>query len=209
MDLAFLESGRLVVHKSATDIVTLFQRITQQRRINLRAKNIRVELPTETQPEFELDAEMMTRVFENLYDNALRCTPAGGQIRIDVDANRQSLVVKFGNSGPAIPVEMRDAVFDKFRQGERGAGGMNLGLGLYFCRLAVEAHGGTIAVEQTAALPTVFVLRFPRSEHVGEPERRLEDTRRCSGVVGRLFCLVCRSPSSLSDTLLVSTTVFA
>jgi K+-sensing histidine kinase KdpD len=70
--------------------------------------------------------------------------------------------IRIGNSGPAIPVGERSTVFDKYRQTARRAGPMNVGLGLYFCRLAIEAQGGKIWVEQTARLPTLFGIRLPR-----------------------------------------------
>jgi signal transduction histidine kinase len=99
---------------------------------------------------------------ENILDNALRYTPAGGTIEIELREVGPDVEIRIGNSGFAIPVEERDKVFDKYRQESSENGRMNLGLGLYFCRLAVEMHGGRIWVEETERLPTVFALRLPR-----------------------------------------------
>ena len=69
--------------------------------------------------------------------------------------------LRIGNSGAPIPVEARGRIFDKFGQAGGQVGRMNLGLGLYFCRLATEAHGGRIWVEETPELPTVFGVELP------------------------------------------------
>jgi signal transduction histidine kinase len=66
--------------------------------------------------------------------------------------------IRIGNSGPAIPLEAQAVIFEKF--GQLASGPSNLGLGLYFCRLAVEAHGGTIRVENAPEFPTDFVIEL-------------------------------------------------
>nr|MBA2540683.1 ATP-binding protein [Deltaproteobacteria bacterium] len=73
------------------------------------------------------------------------------------------LEIAVGNNGPAVPVAERDAIFGRYFQVEarRAAARANRGLGLYFCKLAVEAHGGTIHVESRPGLGTVFVIRLP------------------------------------------------
>jgi signal transduction histidine kinase len=65
-----------------------------------------------------------------------------------------------GNSGPPIPMATRERIFDKFAQGDSNLRQSNIGLGLYFCRLAADAHGGSIRVEEQAGLPTVFVIEL-------------------------------------------------
>ena len=62
------------------------------------------------------------------------------------------------NTGPCIPESQRGELFAKYAKGSNG----RRGFGLYFCRLAVQAQGGTIRVEESARLPTLFVLRLPR-----------------------------------------------
>ena len=72
--------------------------------------------------------------------------------------------LRIGNTGAPIPAESRTRIFDKYAQGPTGERtNVNVGLGLYFCRLATEAHGGKIWVEE-AELPTVFVVSLPESE---------------------------------------------
>ena len=65
-----------------------------------------------------------------------------------------------GNDGPPVQPEMRQAIFEKWNRGGQAGSRRNLGLGLYFCRLAMEAHGGRIWVGDEP-LPTVFGLEIP------------------------------------------------
>ncbi len=109
----------------------------------------------------QADADLLTRAVENIFDNALRYTPAGGRIEVAVEESGQAVNLRIGNTGVPIPVEFRTAIFDKYNQSASASGRLNMGLGLYFCRLATEAHGGRIWVEQTEALPTVFVIQLP------------------------------------------------
>jgi signal transduction histidine kinase len=110
----------------------------------------------------EVDADLVTRTVENIFDNALRYTPSGGSIEIELREVGPDIEIRIGNSGRAIPMGARSTIFDKYGQASSGIGRINLGLGLYFCRLAIEAQGGGIWVEQSDRMPTVFGIRLPR-----------------------------------------------
>jgi two-component system, OmpR family, heavy metal sensor histidine kinase CusS len=103
----------------------------------------------------------MTRAIENVVDNALRYTPSGGTIALIATRVGDDVELAIGNDGPPIPAEARLAIFEKYGQAGRHSGRMNLGLGLYFCRLAAEAHAGTLELRETSEFPTLFVFRLP------------------------------------------------
>jgi two-component system, OmpR family, heavy metal sensor histidine kinase CusS len=102
-------------------------------------------------------------VIENLVDNATRYAPRGGRVSVAAKRDEQGLEIAIGNSGPPVPDAERDKIFGRYFQVERrrASARANRGLGLYFCKLAVEAHGGTIHVEQRGDLGAVFVVRLP------------------------------------------------
>ncbi len=110
--------------------------------------------------EVEVDEDLLARVIENVLDNGMRYTPAGGRLRVDGAASDGQVELRIANTGPAIPAAVRRVVFEKFGQATQATGRMNLGLGLYFCRLAMEAHGGRIWVDEAPQFPTVFDLAF-------------------------------------------------
>jgi two-component system, NtrC family, sensor histidine kinase KinB len=107
------------------------------------------------------DEDMVRRVFINLLHNALRFTPRAGRIVVALgdasdDASDDGYVrVLVSDSGPGIPAEVRARIFNEYEQikGQRVyTGGKGTGLGLTFCKLAIEAHGGTIQVEPSGPL---------------------------------------------------------
>ena len=99
----------------------------------------------------------------NLLENGLRYTRPGGHLRVStVDLGTQ-LEVRVANDGPAIPEGARAHIFEKYGQAQTpGATRINRGLGLYFCRVAVEAHGGTIQLSDEPEMTTCFSVRIPR-----------------------------------------------
>jgi signal transduction histidine kinase len=105
------------------------------------------------------DPSLLRRVLENLVENGLRHTPPRGRVelRADDDGDAPRLIV--ANTGSPVPVAERDKVFDRFHSAGPRAG--NAGLGLYFCRRAVEAHKGTIEVTELPEWPVAFVVRLP------------------------------------------------
>lgn len=126
-----------------------------------RAKKVQVKLDAAAQGTLRADARILTRGLENVLENALRHTPAEGVV--EVASRRESeLVFRVSNSGPSVPEDERRTIFDRFTQGtgarsERG----RVGIGLYFCKRALEAHGGRIEVVENRVYPASFEIRLP------------------------------------------------
>ena len=132
------------------EMAPLIEAVVEQQGLLASAKGLRLEsdVPDGLPPAWA-DAELVGRVLQNLVDNAVKFTPPGGAIRIAVRTSesegRPGLRVSVSDTGPGIPEEIRDRLFQKFVRGkhmERGSG-----LGLAFCKLAVEAQGGRIEVQ--------------------------------------------------------------
>jgi signal transduction histidine kinase len=115
-------------------------------------------------PPVIVDAELIGRVLQNLIGNAIKFTPPGGSIRVSAQADAadtRHLVVSVSDSGPGLPAEVQARLFQKF---VRGTGpGRGSGLGLAFCRLAVEAHGGRIWADSTPDQGSSFHFTLPVS----------------------------------------------
>jgi signal transduction histidine kinase len=105
------------------------------------------------------DPALLRRVIENLVENGLRHTPSRGRVELSAAAESSTCSVVVANTGVAIPESERARVFDRFHSSGPRAG--SAGLGLYFCRRAIEAHGGTIEVTERGGWPVAFVLRLP------------------------------------------------
>lgn len=115
-------------------------------------------------PRIWADADLIGRVIDNLLANALKFTPPGGQIAISAACRDSSLIVSVSDDGPGIAAEHQARIFEKYYQvtsGDGPAAAKGAGIGLTFCRLAVEAHGGRIWVESSPNQGSVFYFNVP------------------------------------------------
>lgn len=113
-------------------------------------------------PSLVCDEELIRRLLQNLLDNAIRHTPEGGRVTLRGRRDGDALELRVIDEGPGIPVEQRAHVFAKGAQlGMETRKHTGRGLGLTFCKLAAESHGGTIEIEANAPGGSVFVVRLP------------------------------------------------
>ena len=112
------------------------------------------------------DREIVSRIVQNLLANALRFTPADGEVRVGVVVEAEHVRVFVADTGPGIPPDFHESIFDKFVQVDGSALPRNrsTGLGLAFCKMAVEAHGGRIGVDSELGKGSNFWFTLPRRE---------------------------------------------
>jgi signal transduction histidine kinase len=163
LDVDELEDGILRVVRGPVKIAELIERARSGNRAHIEVRQLRYELACDPELEADLDRDLFGRIFENLLDNGARYAPRGGVLSVTALRDDKGLEIAIGNNGPAVPAGEREAIFGRYFQVEarRAAARANRGLGLYFCKLAVEAHGGSIHVESRPGLGTVFVIRIP------------------------------------------------
>ncbi len=132
------------------------------------AYSARVELAIdvpEDLPPVAIDAEKIRRVLVNLLDNGLRHTPADGHVTVHAHTSTgaKEVIVCVEDSGPGVPASERVRIFDKFVQLERRTanGYKGFGLGLAFCKLAVEAHNGRIWIDEAPGGGAAFCFSLP------------------------------------------------
>jgi len=114
-------------------------------------------------PDIQCDVEMVRRVVINLLENAVKYTQSGGDITVSAALTeaKDKLAVSVADTGPGISQHDQMAIFDKFARIHGEGRPKGLGLGLAFCRLAVEAHGGTIWVESEEGQGSTFAFTLP------------------------------------------------
>ncbi len=112
-------------------------------------------------PDIEMDLEMIRRVVINLLENAIKYTPAAGSIQLSVENKGDRVQVSVRDSGMGIAETDRQRIFEKFARIQQDGRPKGLGLGLAFCRLAVEAHDGTIWVESAEGKGSTFTFTLP------------------------------------------------
>lgn len=167
VDIARFEDAALVPSRTPVDVNELVKNAAQIH--DPRRDGARMEIECPPGLEANLDPVLFERVLHNLLTNATRYVDPGGVVRVNVGCytgrdGEGRLQLSVGNTGRPIPREIRPTLFEKYRTGPDGRA--QRGMGLYFCRLASEALGGSIALEETPDYPTEFVVRIPlSSEH--------------------------------------------
>ena len=111
----------------------------------------------------DCDADLITRVIANLVGNAIKFTPEGSKVAISMERNGDGAKLCVADTGSGIPREYHEKIFEKFGQVEaRQQRKMySTGLGLTFCKLAVDAHGGKIGVESEVDRGSTFWFTLP------------------------------------------------
>ncbi len=150
-----------------TEVVESFQTMAQQRSITVKADN------PPSLPFIRGDRDKLHRVLTNLIGNAVKFTPAGGEVLVETTAQPDDFVqVCVSDTGCGIPPHERDKVFDKFFRGAgcpedtRGAG-----LGLAITKSLVELHGGRIWLESRSDRGSRFLFLLPVMQPVTQPSR--------------------------------------
>ena len=110
------------------------------------------------------DRELVSRVVANLLNNAFKHTPSGGQVIVDARSEGTELVMTVSDTGEGIPEDLQPYIFEKFVTGESDNSRRMLydsGLGLTFCKLAVQSHGGRIWIESRPGQGTTVFVALP------------------------------------------------
>jgi two-component system OmpR family sensor kinase/two-component system sensor histidine kinase BaeS len=164
-DLALAEAGQLRLDELPVDLAALAQVAVTNFGPAARDAGIELSLELgEEAPQVLGDADRLAQVLRNLLSNALRHTPAGGMVVLQVGRAGGSVAVTVSDTGSGIAPEDLPYVFDRFYRGDksRSRRGGGAGLGLAIARQLVAAHGGEIGVDSQPGRGTVFTVRLPR-----------------------------------------------
>lgn len=166
LDVYKYESTKMLLDKETCRLVDIVNNAIEYVWYLSERKNINIENNVRSTTGISADKEILTRIFVNLLSNAIKFTPNNGNISIsDEEATASSgfAKIKVVDNGIGIPTDMRQVVFEKFQQvGPMSKGsGHSSGLGLTFCRMAVEAHGGTIWIDEQVEVGTTVWLKLP------------------------------------------------
>jgi signal transduction histidine kinase len=161
LDTVRLQAGRLSLDVEDLDVHELLHQMEETFQPIAREKNVRLEVfPPERHRSVSADPLRVSQIVGNLLGNALKFTPADGQVTLRAAAQGGAIAFQVRDSGPGIPPEHLEHLFDKFWQARptdhRGAG-----LGLAIARGLVEAHGGRIWAESELGSGSTFTFTVP------------------------------------------------
>ena len=162
LDISRLEAGQSILKQQIQEARNLLQEAVEVVKPNIetRQQTITLVMPSESIFLY-IDVDMIRRVIINLTENANKYTPNGAAIQLGCIQNEDHAELWVRDSGPGIPPESAKTIFDKYIRLQAENTPKGLGLGLAFCRLAVEAHGGKIWVESTRGQGSRFVMTLP------------------------------------------------
>jgi two-component system sensor histidine kinase/response regulator len=164
LDVRRLEEGRMPLELQAVAPSEILQTCLDELLplINLHGLKVKLDV-VETLPPVRADYATLIRIIGNLVDNAIKFTPAGGQITVGARQAANGIRFSVADTGCGIPPTQHERIFEKFAQAGMRAEGQRagVGLGLTFCKLAVEAHQGHIWVESDDGVGAVFHFVLP------------------------------------------------
>jgi PAS domain S-box-containing protein len=162
LDVRRLEENQLTLAPSTVDLVALTQKAVR----SLSGLDVRRSFEIEPAHAVEAycDSGLIARVMENLIGNAIKHTPVEAMIRIEIARSVDSVRVSIRDQGKGIPPEAQAKLFRKFGTLETRSGGAyhSAGLGLVFCKMVIEAHGGTIGVDSSEGQGSTFRFDLPQ-----------------------------------------------
>lgn len=166
LDMNRLESGHPIINSFAVSPLLLardaFEAVSPI--AENKQQKITISIPVDIPP-IMVDADMIRRVLINLLENAVKYSPPGGEIELGARVELPSVFIWVRDSGPGISPEDQARIFEKYTRLERDNAIKGFGLGLAYCRLAVEGHGGRIWVESEVGKGARFCLTLPMARN--------------------------------------------
>ncbi len=162
LDVAKIENGSLSLNLEKVDLFSVISLIVEELNSIAKGKNIDfgMENVNVTPPLFMfLDREKIEEAFSNIIQNSLKFTPSGGEVKILIDKKDNGVLIRFRDTGPGIPDELKDKIFEKFVKSFSSNGGS--GLGLYITKGIIEAHGGKIYLDENYRDGAQFIVELP------------------------------------------------
>ncbi|EDY21396.1 response regulator receiver sensor signal transduction histidine kinase [Chthoniobacter flavus Ellin428] len=160
LDVSKIEAGELQLHRCDCDLVALAREAADMLAGIGGKRRVLIE-PESENLRLSIDRDLIFRVLQNLLGNALKFTKPAGEIRVRLERRNDRVRVSVIDNGPGISPEYHRRIFEKFGQVECATTRTGTGLGLTFCRLVIEAHGGAIGVVSAMGKGSTFWFELP------------------------------------------------
>jgi len=166
LDISKMEGGRMTLQPREVDLRKTSEEAIEQVAVVHSANQSRIAIEYSNDvPPIIADEDLLRRVLINLLGNAIKFTPRDGYITLGIESQDNDILMWVRDTGEGVPAADQERIFEKFGQVESRKAGrkMSTGLGLTFCKLAVEAHGGRIWLESAPGQGSTFFFTLPLS----------------------------------------------
>ena len=180
LDINRLEAGQSIANPELYEAPALIREAVELVAAVALSREIALEIQVPASlPAVRVDVDMIRRVIVNLIENAIKFTPPEGKISVGATVEPGFLRIWVQDTGRGMSAEEKERIFSKYTQFGAGGGMRGLGLGLAFCRLAVQGHGGQIEVESEPGTGSrfSFTLPLPDDRNPGQAALPLERRR--------------------------------
>jgi len=169
LDVSKLDAGHMTIHYSQIDLAQSARVVASQFSVIADERHIGYGVEINGSVLAQVDVEKFQRILLNLLSNAFKFTPDGGTVKLTLEVEADMAVVQVCDSGPGIPGNQREVVFERFRQLEGNASRKHggTGLGLSIVKEFVELHHGTINIAESPDGGALFMFRIPLSAQAG------------------------------------------
>ena len=164
MDISEAETGTLALRKERVAVVKILEQAIDLYRDVAEEKGVTFTPVIVDEPHVCGDAARLGQVFANLIDNAVKYSPAGGDVMLEVESGNGLVVVRVADGGIGISAEEAPRVWERLYRGDRSRSERGLGLGLSLVKAIVEAHGGRVDLTSTVGRGSVFKVTLPRAD---------------------------------------------
>jgi signal transduction histidine kinase len=162
LDIKRLESGQPITNPKFVNTSALIQESVEALEPTYKGKQQTIEVNLDEElPDLFADEGMIKRVVINLLENAIKFTPLDGKIQLSAKLVDHQILISIKDSGPGIPDDAQERIFNKFTRLDAKSFPKGIGLGLAFCKLAVNAHDGKIWVESEIGKGSQFNILLP------------------------------------------------
>jgi signal transduction histidine kinase len=171
LDVAKLDAGVAEIKLAPIRLADLVRAEIEGQDAVSRSKNLEISMAVPDEIVVEADSDLLSRVVQNVLDNAVKFTPLGGRVGLSARVDGEQVELSIKDTGPGIAPEELPLLFDRYHQARARRAGkiQGTGLGLTFCREALKIMRGGIAVSSNLSEGTEFPVRIPLAVHGKEP----------------------------------------
>ncbi|MFQ5457264.1 MAG: ATP-binding protein, partial [Myxococcota bacterium] len=169
LEVSRIEGARLHLNRTEASLGEVAESALTTLHVNAASAEVSFSLTTPPDlPPLLIDVDRVTQILLNLLGNAIKFTPPGGSVRVEIENHEKAAVVRVIDSGIGIPLSESERVFEKFQRVSSGRRHVakGTGLGLFICKALVEMHGGEISLKSTPGKGSEFCFTLPKIDEM-------------------------------------------